>query len=142
MQCTAFHFGCPTGAADPATHKIYIWDISNDGQFASALDGGREPLIDVHVRFFPSFYNPIPILLCLSSYSGIHLRHALPQPPTKVRFSSGIVPPLNGGVRSREDLRKRMRMSGMKKESQSLIWRVFWKILVNKPLISSSETGR
>ncbi|KAI6040706.1 hypothetical protein EDC04DRAFT_3089593 [Pisolithus marmoratus] len=36
------------GAADPAAHKIYIWDISNDGQFASALDGGREPLLDVH----------------------------------------------------------------------------------------------
>lgn len=39
-----------TGSADPATHKIYIWDISNDGQFATALDGGREPLIDIHVR--------------------------------------------------------------------------------------------
>ena len=38
------------GAADPASHKIYIWDISNDGQFASALDGGREPLVHVHVR--------------------------------------------------------------------------------------------
>jgi COMPASS component SWD1 len=37
------------GAADPAAHKIYIWDISNDGQFASALDGGREPLIHIHV---------------------------------------------------------------------------------------------
>ncbi|KAF9468770.1 WD40 repeat-like protein [Collybia nuda] len=36
------------GAADPATHKIYIWDISNDGQFASALDGGREPLVHLH----------------------------------------------------------------------------------------------
>ncbi|KAG6333515.1 hypothetical protein ID866_5578 [Astraeus odoratus] len=36
------------GAADPATHKIYIWDISNDGQFASALEGGREPLLHVH----------------------------------------------------------------------------------------------
>ncbi|KIL67355.1 hypothetical protein M378DRAFT_9570 [Amanita muscaria Koide BX008] len=36
------------GAADPAAHKIYIWDISNDGQFASALDGGREPLIHLH----------------------------------------------------------------------------------------------
>lgn len=46
------HFNCcgRTGAADPATHKIYIWDISNDGQFATALDGGREPLIDIHVR--------------------------------------------------------------------------------------------
>lgn len=37
------------GAADQAAHKIYIWDLSNDGQFASALDGGREPLIDMHV---------------------------------------------------------------------------------------------
>lgn len=50
------------GAADPATHKIYVWDISNDGQFASALDGGREPLIDVHVSFSPFVYNPISIL--------------------------------------------------------------------------------
>ncbi|KAF5388144.1 hypothetical protein D9615_000017 [Tricholomella constricta] len=40
------------GAADPASHKIYIWDISNDGQFASALDGGREPL--VHLHWHPS----------------------------------------------------------------------------------------
>lgn len=37
------------GAADNATHKIYIWDISNDGQFATALDGGREPLVHLHV---------------------------------------------------------------------------------------------
>ncbi|PFH50346.1 hypothetical protein AMATHDRAFT_4081 [Amanita thiersii Skay4041] len=36
------------GAADPAAHKIYIWDMSNDGQFASALDGGREPLTHLH----------------------------------------------------------------------------------------------
>ncbi|KAG6813186.1 hypothetical protein H0H92_013306 [Tricholoma furcatifolium] len=35
-------------AGDTAAHKIYIWDISNDGQFASALDGGREPLVDIH----------------------------------------------------------------------------------------------
>lgn len=41
-----------TGSADPATHKIYIWDISSDGQFATALDGGREPLLDVHVRSY------------------------------------------------------------------------------------------
>lgn len=38
------------GAADNATHKIYIWDPQNEGQFASALDGGREPLVHVHVR--------------------------------------------------------------------------------------------
>jgi hypothetical protein len=37
------------GAADPATHKIYIWDLSNDGQFATTLDGGREPLVHIQV---------------------------------------------------------------------------------------------
>ena len=38
-----------SGAADPASHKIYIWDISNDGRFVSTLDGGREPLVHLHV---------------------------------------------------------------------------------------------
>ena len=38
------------GAADPANHKIYIWDIQHNGQFATALDGGREPLVHVDVR--------------------------------------------------------------------------------------------
>lgn len=38
------------GAADNANHKVYIWDIGNEGQFAAALDGGREPLVHVHVR--------------------------------------------------------------------------------------------
>ena len=37
------------GAADQAAHKVYIWDLSNDGHFASALDGGREPLVDMQV---------------------------------------------------------------------------------------------
>lgn len=37
------------GAADNATHKIYIWDITNEGQFATTLDGGREPLLHLHV---------------------------------------------------------------------------------------------
>ncbi|EKM75695.1 hypothetical protein AGABI1DRAFT_122989 [Agaricus bisporus var. burnettii JB137-S8] len=36
------------GSADPATHKIYIWDLSKDGQFSTALDGGREPLSHIH----------------------------------------------------------------------------------------------
>ncbi|KAJ3477680.1 hypothetical protein NLI96_g10297 [Meripilus lineatus] len=36
------------GAADNATHKIYIWDLTNEGQFATALDGGREPLLYLH----------------------------------------------------------------------------------------------
>jgi WD40 repeat protein len=45
------------GAADPASHKIYIWDIANDGQLASTLDGGREPLIHVHVCQFINVYS-------------------------------------------------------------------------------------
>lgn len=42
------------GAADNAAHKIYVWDIVNEGQFAATLDGGREPLVHVHVRAFRS----------------------------------------------------------------------------------------
>jgi hypothetical protein len=52
------HTGFHIGAADPASHKIYIWDISNDGQFASALDGGREPLVHVHVRVTAEYTPP------------------------------------------------------------------------------------
>jgi len=40
------------GAADPAAHKIYIWDLSSNGQFTTALDGGREVLI--HLDWHPS----------------------------------------------------------------------------------------
>ncbi|KIY45965.1 COMPASS complex protein [Fistulina hepatica ATCC 64428] len=32
------------GSTDPAGHKIYVWDIGNGGQFASALDGGPDSL--------------------------------------------------------------------------------------------------
>jgi COMPASS component SWD1 len=46
------------GAADPANHKIYIWDIQHNGQFTTTLDGGREPLVHVDVR---------PLLLSLLS---------------------------------------------------------------------------
>jgi len=44
------------GAADQAAHKVYIWDLSNDGHFASALDGGREPLVDMQVSGIPFAY--------------------------------------------------------------------------------------
>lgn len=46
------------GAADSAAHKVYIWDLSNDGLFVSALDGGREPLTHLHVSigFFFFFF--------------------------------------------------------------------------------------
>ena len=54
---TAWHTMCYSpdgawlagGAADNAHHKVYIWDVANEGQFAAALDGGREPLVHVHV---------------------------------------------------------------------------------------------
>lgn len=38
------------GAADDASHKIYIWDLAREGLLASTLDGGRELLTYVHVR--------------------------------------------------------------------------------------------
>jgi COMPASS component SWD1 len=57
------------GAADPAGHKIYIWDISNDGQLASALDGGREPLVHLHVnRLSRSIINPTNLTYFLFSF--------------------------------------------------------------------------
>ncbi|THH01764.1 hypothetical protein EW026_g1002 [Hermanssonia centrifuga] len=51
------------GAADNATHKIYIWDIANEGQFAAALDGGREPLTHVHKPSIASTTNQGNILI-------------------------------------------------------------------------------
>ncbi|KAI0662892.1 WD40 repeat-like protein [Cubamyces menziesii] len=36
------------GAADDASHKIYIWDTAREGLLASTLDGGRELLAYVH----------------------------------------------------------------------------------------------
>lgn len=37
------------GAADAAKHKIYVWDLSQEGILYETLEGGREPLVDVHV---------------------------------------------------------------------------------------------
>ncbi|KAF8450933.1 WD40 repeat-like protein, partial [Boletus edulis BED1] len=71
------------GAADPATHKIYIWDISNDGQFASALDGGREPLIDVH--WHPS----APRLASTTNQGTILIWHS-PSPERWGAFAGGF----------------------------------------------------
>jgi COMPASS component SWD1 len=30
-------------------HKIYIWDVTSDGRFATTLDGGRETLSHLQV---------------------------------------------------------------------------------------------
>ncbi|KIJ56751.1 hypothetical protein M422DRAFT_72901 [Sphaerobolus stellatus SS14] len=35
------------GAADTATHKIYVWDLNQDGVLYEAVEGGRERLVDV-----------------------------------------------------------------------------------------------
>jgi hypothetical protein len=94
------------GAADPATHKIYIWDISNDGQFATALDGGREPLIDIHVRLF----SHVAGYLSITFSSGIRMPLGLLQQLTKVLCSFGIVPLQSGGVHLLVVLKKQMRM--------------------------------
>jgi COMPASS component SWD1 len=87
------------GAADPATHKIYIWDISNDGQFATALDGGREPLIDVHVRSsillasYPHFlfqWHPSGPRLASTTNQGTILIWHSPSPERWGAFAGGF----------------------------------------------------
>ncbi|KAI0317746.1 quinon protein alcohol dehydrogenase-like superfamily [Amylostereum chailletii] len=71
------------GAADAATHKIYIWDLSNDGQFASALDGGREPL--VHVHWHPSK----PAIVSTTNQGNVLIWHC-PTPERWGAFAGGF----------------------------------------------------
>ena len=71
-----------SGAADPAGHKIYIWDISNDGQFASALDGGREPLVHLHVN------HPIYIFIINSHSFNLFVLVMTKWHPTKSSIAS------------------------------------------------------
>jgi COMPASS component SWD1 len=37
------------GAADAAKHKVYVWDLSQEGVLHETLEGGREALVDVEV---------------------------------------------------------------------------------------------
>ncbi|KAA1466074.1 WD40 repeat-like protein [Dentipellis sp. KUC8613] len=71
------------GAADPATHKIYIWDISNDGQFASALDGGREPLL------FVDWHPHKPAIASTTNQGNILIWHC-PVPERWGAFAGGF----------------------------------------------------
>ncbi|KAF8164829.1 COMPASS complex protein [Crassisporium funariophilum] len=71
------------GAADPAGHKIYIWDISNDGQFASALDGGREPLVHLH-------WHPIKSQIASTTNQGSILIWHCPNPERWGAFAGGF----------------------------------------------------
>ncbi|TRM68554.1 WD40-repeat-containing domain protein [Schizophyllum amplum] len=66
------------GAADPAAHKIYVWDLSSDGQLATALDGGTETLLWCH-------WNPArSMLLSNTSQGNILIWHA----PTQERWGA------------------------------------------------------
>ncbi len=99
------------GAADPASHKIYIWDIANDGQLASTLDGGREPLIYVHVRHPPGkTTNDLKKLI----RSGTQANPRLFRLQIMVIFSSGTARHPNVGVLLRVALRRLMRTWSMR----------------------------
>ena len=99
------------GAADPASHKIYIWDIANDGQLASTLDGGREPLIYVHVRC-PSGQTTDNLKKVI--HSGTRASPQLFRLLIMAIFSSGTAQHPNAGVHLRVVLRKLMRMWSMR----------------------------
>ncbi|EIN10220.1 WD40 repeat-like protein, partial [Punctularia strigosozonata HHB-11173 SS5] len=71
------------GAADPANHKIYIWDISNDGQFAATLDGGREPLTYIH-------WHPSKSAIASTTNQGTILIWHCPTPERWGAFAGGF----------------------------------------------------
>ncbi|PIL36651.1 hypothetical protein GSI_00340 [Ganoderma sinense ZZ0214-1] len=66
------------GAADDASHKIYIWDLARDGLLASTLDGGRELLMDVH--WHPSK----PAIASCTNMGNIFIWHC----PTEERWGA------------------------------------------------------
>ncbi|KAG7096577.1 hypothetical protein E1B28_003997 [Marasmius oreades] len=71
------------GSADPASHKIYIWDISNDGQFTTALDGGRDSLL--HLHWHPSKSSIVSTAL----HGNIFIWHS-PNPERWGAFAGGF----------------------------------------------------
>jgi len=88
------------GAADPASHKIYIWDIANDGQLASTLDGGREPLIHVHVcqsinahaddqKYVLQWHPSKPSIVSTTNHGNILIWHC-PSPERWGAFAGGF----------------------------------------------------
>lgn len=106
------------GSADPATHKIYIWDISSDGQFATALDGGREPLLDVNVRMI---FCSVVLYADCSILSGIQMRPPWHRQLCQETFCSGTAQLPKDGAHLPAGLRKLTKMSFMKNERTSLI---------------------
>jgi WD40 repeat protein len=106
------------GAADPASHKIYIWDIANDGQLASTLDGGREPLIYVHVRRHSGGTTDN---LKMAIRSGTQANPRLFRLLITAIFSSGTAQHPNAGVHLRVALRKLTRTWSMRNGRMNLI---------------------
>ncbi|KAJ2918212.1 hypothetical protein MD484_g2209, partial [Candolleomyces efflorescens] len=71
------------GAADSAAHKVYIWDLSNDGLFVSALDGGREPLTHLH------WHPKKSIISSTTNLGNVHIWHC-PNPERWGAFAGGF----------------------------------------------------
>ncbi|KLO10157.1 WD40 repeat-like protein [Schizopora paradoxa] len=71
------------GSADPATHQIYIWNITSDGSFVTALDGGREPLLDV------TWHPSAPAIASTTNSGNILLWHC-PAPERWGAFAGGF----------------------------------------------------
>jgi len=71
------------GAADNATHKIYVWDSVNEGQFVSMLDGGREPLL------FLDWHPTKPAIASTTNMGNILLWHC-PTPEKWGAFAGGF----------------------------------------------------
>ena len=88
------------GAADPANHKIYIWDIQHNGQFTTTLDGGREPLVHVDVGSFLSpllssltfsaQWHPIKPMIASTTNQGTVLVWHYPTPERWGAFAGGF----------------------------------------------------
>ncbi|PPQ70476.1 hypothetical protein CVT24_013283 [Panaeolus cyanescens] len=71
------------GAADPAAHKIHVWDLANGGRLASALDGGREPLIHLH-------WHPLKSSMASTTNHGNILIWHCPSPERWGAFAGGF----------------------------------------------------
>ncbi|KAI0773741.1 COMPASS complex protein [Fomes fomentarius] len=66
------------GAADDASHKIYIWDLAREGLLASTLDGGRELLTYVH------WHPNKPSIASVTNQGNIFIWHC----PTEERWGA------------------------------------------------------
>ncbi|KAH8830539.1 WD40 repeat-like protein [Flagelloscypha sp. PMI_526] len=71
------------GASDPSGHKIYVWDMANDGYLASPLEGGREPLTYLH-------WHPSKAYMASTTKKGNILLWHTPTPEKWGAFAGGF----------------------------------------------------